>query len=47
MIGELAAVDSPDLSKVFLDLLGMFLHQQWAGADDGEGIRPVDGTGNE
>ena len=27
--------------------MGVFLHQQWAMADDGEGLRPVPGTGNE
>ena len=33
------------LSKVAY--LRMFLHQQWAGAEDGEGFRPVAGTRNE
>ena len=27
--------------------LGVYVHQQWDGAEDGEGIRPVAGTGNE
>ena len=30
-----------------LDLLGCFYTPQWAGAEDGEGIRPAAGTGNE
>ena len=30
-----------------LDLLGRFYTQQWAGAEDGKGIRPAAGTGNE
>ena len=46
VIGEQALVDILDLSEV-LDLLGVFLHQQWAGAEHDEGIRPVTGTGNE
>ena len=28
-------------------LLGCFYTPQWAGAEDGEGIRPAAGTGNE
>ena len=46
VIGEQAVVDIMDLSKVFLlDLLVMFLHQQWAGAEDGEGS--IAGTWND
>ena len=30
-----------------LYLLGCFYTPQWAGAEDGEGIRPAAGTGNE
>ena len=31
----------------YVDLLGCFYTQQWAGAEDGEGIRLAAGTGNE
>ena len=48
VIGEQALVDILDLSEVnCLDLLGCFYTPQWAGAEDGEGIRPAAGTGNE
>ena len=33
--------------KQVWDLLGCFYTQQWAGAEDGEGIRHVAVTGNE
>ena len=37
-----------DLSEVdTVYLLGCFYTPQWAGAEDGEGIRPAAGTGNE
>ena len=41
VIGELAAVDILDQSKKFLELLGVLLHQQWAGAEDGEECQNV------
>ena len=47
VIGEQAIVDILDLSEGCLDLLGCFYTPQWAGAEDGEGIRPAAGTGNE
>ena len=37
-------MDILDLSEVDIPA-GVFL--QWAGAEDGEGIRPAAGTGNE
>ena len=46
VIGEQALVDILDLSKVAWTCWGCFYTQQWAGAEDGEGIRPEAGTGN-
>ena len=46
-IGELSVVDILDLSKVSWICFGVFLHQQWAGAEDGKGFRLVAGTGKE
>ena len=46
---RIALVDILDLSEVDIPA-GVFLHPavgQWAGAEDGEGIRPAAGTGNE
>ena len=45
--GELAAVGYSGSVQSFPLLLGAFYHQQWAGAEDGEGIRQVNVTGNE
>ena len=45
--GELAAVGYSGSVQSFPVLLGVFYHQQWAGAEDGEGIRQVAVTGNE
>ena len=39
-------MDILDLSEVVY-LLGGFYTPQWAGTEDGEGIRPAAGTGNE
>ena len=47
VIGEQALVDILDLSEVAWTCWGCFYTQQWAGAEDGEGIRPAAGTGNE
>ena len=47
IIGEQALVDILDLSEVAWTCWGYFYTQQWAGAEDGEGIRPAAGTGNE
>ena len=47
IIGEQALVDILDLSEVAWTCWGCFYTQQWAGAEDGEGIRPAAGTGNE
>ena len=56
VIGEQALVDILDLSEVAWTCwgvstpssgLGCFYTQQWAGAEDGEGIRPAAGTGNK
>ena len=46
VIGEQALVDILDLSEVDIPA-GVFLHPAVAGAEDGEGIRPAAGTGNE
>ena len=44
---RIALVDILDLSEVDIPA-GVFLHTpQWAGAENGEGIRPAAGTGNE
>ena len=43
---RIALVDILDMSEVDIPA-GVFLHPQWAGAEDGEGIRPAAGTGNE
>ena len=45
--GGLAAVGYSGPVQGCLDLLGVFQHQQWTGAEDEEGIRPVAVTGNE
>ena len=45
--GKLAAVGYSGSVQSFLVLLGVFYHQQWAGAEDSEGIRHVAVTGNE
>ena len=45
VIGE--QVDILDLSEVAWTCWGCFYTQLWAGAEDGEGIRPPAGTGNE
>ena len=47
VIGEQALVDILDLSEVAWTFWGCFYTQQWAGAVDGEGVRPAAGTGNE
>ena len=47
VIGEQALVDILDLSEVVGTCWECFYTQQWAGAEDGEGIRPAAGTGNE
>ena len=47
VIGEQAFVDILDLSWVASICWGRFYTQQWAGAEDGEEIRPVAVTGNE
>ena len=39
-------MDILDLSEVDIPT-GGFYTPQWAGAEDGEGIRPAAGTGNE
>ena len=46
VIGEQALVDILDLSEVAWTCWGNYT-PQWAGAEDGEGIRPAAGTGNE
>ena len=43
---RIALVDILDLSEVDIPA-GCFYTPQWAGAEDGEGIRPAAGTGNE
>ena len=43
---RIALVDFLDLSEVDIPA-GVFLHPAVAGAEDGEGIRPTAGTGNE
>ena len=45
--GKLAAVRYSGSVQRFPVLLGVFYHQQRAGAEDGEGIRPAAGTENE
>ena len=40
-------MDILDLSEVAWTCWGCFYTQQWAGAEDDEGIRPAAGTGNE
>ena len=45
--GELAVVGYSGSVQSFLALLGVFYHQQFAGAEDSEGIRHVAVTGNE
>ena len=40
-------MDILDLSEVAWTCLGRFYTPQWAGAEDGEGIRHVTVTGNE
>ena len=40
-------MDILDLSEVAWTFWGCFYTQQWAGAEDGKGIRPAAGTGNE
>ena len=40
-------MDILDLSEVDIPAEGCFYTPQWAGAEDGEGIRPAAGTGNE
>ena len=47
VIGEHALVDILDLSKVAWTCWGCFTTHQWAGAEDGEGIRPAAGIGND
>ena len=47
VIGEQTLVAILDLSEVAWTCWGCFYTQQWAGAEDGEGIRPAAGTGNE
>ena len=47
VIGEQAIVDILDLSEVAWTCWGVSTPQQWAGAENGEGIRPAAGTGNE
>ena len=47
VIGEQAIVDILYPSKVALTRWGCFYTQQWTWAEDGEGFRPVAGTGNE
>ena len=45
---RIALVDILDLSEVDIPAApGGFYTPQWAGAEDGEGIRPAAGTGNE
>ena len=46
LIGEQALVDILDLSEVAWTCWGVST-PQWAGAEDGEEIRPAAGTGNE
>ena len=45
VIGEQALVDILDLSKVAWTCWGCSYTQQWAGAEDGERIRPAAGHG--
>ena len=45
--GELAAVGYSGSVQSFPILLGVFSYQQWAGAEDSEGVRHVAVTGNE
>ena len=45
VIGEQALVDIRDLSEVAWTCWGCFYTQQWAGAEDGEGIRPAAALG--
>ena len=47
VVGEQALVDILDLPKVAWTRWGCFYTQQWAVDEDGEGIRPAAGTGNE
>ena len=47
VIGEQAFVDILDPSEVTWTCWGCFYTPQWAGAEDGEGIRPVTGAANE
>ena len=48
VIGEQALVDILDLSEVAWTCYpSSFYTPQWAGAEDGERIRPAAGTGNE
>ena len=47
VIGEQASVDILDLSEVAWTCWRCFYTQQWAGAEDGEGIRPAADNGNE
>ena len=47
VIGMQALVDILDLSEVAWTCWGCFYTHQWARAEDGEGIRPATGTGNE
>ena len=44
---KLAAVGYSGSVLGCLDLLGVFLHQQWAGVEDDEGFRPAAGAENE
>ena len=44
VIGEQALVDILHLSEVAWTCWGCFYTWQWAGAEDGEGIRPAAGT---
>ena len=45
--GELPAVGYSGSVQSLPVLLGVFYHQQWAGAEDSEGIRHLAVTGNE
>ena len=47
VIGKQALVDILDLSKDTWTCWGCFYTQQWAGAENGEGIGRAAGTGNE
>ena len=40
-------MDVLNLSEVAWTCWGVLYTPQWAGAEDGEGIRPAAGTGNE